>query len=62
MWLLWYALRIGLGYEEALRQTTGRLRLLMAITQVKTEGAEFVDNREFDPETMELEEFIPGLF
>ena len=34
----------------------------MAITQVKTEGAEFVDNREFDPETMELEEFIPGLF
>lgn len=45
-----------------MRQPTGRLRLLTAIEQVKTEGAHFTDNREFDPETMELEEFIPGLF
>lgn len=62
MWLLWYALRMGFSYEEAMRQPTGRLRLLKAMQQVKTEGAEFVDNRVFDPETMELEEFIPGLF
>ena len=45
-----------------MRQPTGRLRLMMAIEQYKTERAHFVDNREFDPESDELEEFIPGLF
>lgn len=60
--LLWYAMQSGLSREEALRIPTGEARLLSAIYQVKREGAHFVDNREFDPETMELENFIPGLF
>ena len=61
MWLLWYALRMGYSYEAAMRQPVGRLRLLTAIQQVKTEGMKFRDLREFDPERDELEDFLPGL-
>jgi hypothetical protein len=56
VWLLWYALRIGMDYEAAMRQPTGRIRLLIAIEQVKTEGARFVDLRPYDPATMDLDE------
>lgn len=56
MWLLWYALRMGFGYEAAMRQPVGRLRLLTAMEQVKCEGAVFVDKREYNPRTMDLDE------
>ena len=62
MWLLWYALRMGLSYAEAMRQPVGMLRLLTAMQQVKTEGMKFRDCREFDPEKDDLEEICPGLF
>ena len=61
MWLLWYALRVGLSHAEAMRQPVGKLRLLTAIQQVKCEGARFRDLREFDPEKDELEDFLTGL-
>lgn len=61
MWLLWYALRMGMTHAEAMRQPVGTLRLLTAIQQVKTEGAKFRDLREFDPERDDLEDFLPGL-
>lgn len=61
MWLLWYALRVGLNHAEAMRQPVGKLRLLAAIQQVKCEGLKFQDLREFDPEKDELEDFLPGL-
>ena len=62
MWLLWYALRMGMTYSEAMRQPVGRLRLLAAMQQVKCEGMKFTDRREFDPETDDLEEICPELF
>ncbi len=62
MWLLWYALRIGMTYAEAMRQPVKQLRLLTAIQQFKCEGMKFRDLREFDPEKDELEDFLPGLF
>ena len=62
MWLLWYALRMGMTRAEAMRQPVGKLRLLTAIQQVKCEGAKFRDLREFDPERDDLEDFLPGLF
>ncbi len=62
VWLLWYALQTGFSRSEAMLMTTGEARLFMAMYQVKREGAHFVDNREFDPETMDLEEILPGLF
>ena len=61
MWLLWYALRMGMTYADAMRQPVGRLRLLTAMEQVKCEGARFRDLREFDPERDDLDEFLPGL-
>lgn len=60
-WLLWYGLKVGLGYEAALRQPLGRILDLMAIEQVKHEGAELKDNRRFDPDEMTLEDLIPDL-
>jgi hypothetical protein len=59
---LWYALRMGMSYQDAMRQPVGRLRLLTAIQQVKCEGMRFADRREFDPEKDDLEELCPALF
>lgn len=39
MWLLWYALRVGLSKQEALDSPIGELIDLMRIEQVKHEGA-----------------------
>lgn len=39
MWLLWYALRVGLSKEEALDSRMGELIDLMRIEQIKHEGA-----------------------
>ena len=36
---MWYAMRIGLTYNEALDISLGELRTLIAIEQIKTEGA-----------------------
>lgn len=39
MWLLWYALRVGLSKQEALDSPIGELVDLMRIEQIKHEGA-----------------------
>lgn len=58
---MWYALRIGFTYEEALIQPVSRVLTLMAIEQVKAEGARLVHELDvFDNETMDITEF-PGL-
>ncbi len=38
-WFLWYGLRIGLSYDAAMSLPFGRLADLIAIEQIKTEGA-----------------------
>jgi hypothetical protein len=52
---------MGFSEAEAMRQPTGLLRLMAAMTQVKEEGARFTDQRVFDPETMDIDDFLPGL-
>lgn len=51
---MWYALRIGFTYEEALLQPVSRVLTLMAIEQIKVEGAQLVEEiAVFDNETMD---------
>lgn len=51
---MWYALRIGFTYEEALLQPVSRVLTLMAIEQIKVEGAQLVETIDvFDNETMD---------
>ena len=52
---MWYALRIGFSYEEALDQPVSRILTLMAIEQIKHEGAELFEKTidVFDNETMD---------
>lgn len=59
--MLWYALRIGMSYEAAMRQPIKRLELLTAIQQVKCEGMKFVDNREYKPEKMTVKDLFPDI-
>ena len=56
---MYYGLRIGMGYEAAMRQPVGRMRELMALEQIKREGARYVDDREYDPETMTVRDIFP---
>lgn len=58
---MWYALHMGFSYEEALCQPVARVLTLMAIEQVKVEGARLVHELDvFDNETMDITA-IPGL-
>lgn len=61
---MWYALRIGFSYEEALRQPVSRILTLMAIEQIKAEGAHpagqgLGEFEVFDNETMDIDELFP---
>lgn len=47
-WLLWYGLRLGLSYTEALDLPLGELLNLIAIEQYKREGAKLEENEEDD--------------
>ncbi len=66
---MWYALKVGFSWEEALDQPVGRLLTLMAIEQIKHEGAQIAgevfgvlgDDDVFDNETMDIEEIFPDL-
>ena len=60
---MWYALRMGFGYEAALMQPVSRILTMMAIEQFKCEGARLAGDEidVFDPETMEISEVIPDL-
>ena len=63
---MWYALRIGFSYEEALDQPVSRILTLMAIEQIKCEGARLAEDPidVFDNETMDeydLARIIPDL-
>lgn len=59
---MWYALRIGFSYEEALDQPVSRVQTLMAIEQIKCEGARFAEDpfAVFDSETMDIDEVFPN--
>lgn len=61
---MWYALRIGFSYEEALQQPVSRLLTLMAIEQIKAEGAQPAGKglgalEIFDNESMDIDELFP---
>lgn len=59
---MWYALRMGFTYQEALDQPVSRVLTLMAIEQIKCEGATEINQIDiFDPETMDISEVIPDL-
>lgn len=60
---MWYAMKIGFSYQEALDQPVSVLQTLMAIEQIKTEGARpaFSQVDVFDNETMDIWEAIPDL-
>ena len=66
---MWYALKVGFSWEEALDQPVGRLLTLMAIEQIKHEGAQIAgevigslwDDDVFDNETMDIDEVFPDL-
>ena len=48
-----------MGYEAAMRQPVGRMRELMALEQIKREGAVYVDDRQYDPDTMTVRDIFP---
>lgn len=56
-------MKIGFSYQEALDQPVAMLQTLMAIEQIKTEGARpaFSQVDVFDNETMDIWEAIPDL-
>ena len=60
---MWYALRIGFTYREAVLQPVGRVLTLMAIEQIKHEGAQLAEETVdvFDNETMDIDEVFPDL-
>lgn len=60
---MWYALHIGFSYQEALDQPVAVLQSLMAIEQIKMEGAKPALHQVdvFDNETMDIWEAIPDL-
>lgn len=67
---MWYALKIGFTWEEALDQPVGRLLTLMAIEQIKHEGARIAgetpegglgEDDVFDSESMDIDEVFPDL-
>ena len=60
---MWYALKIGLTYSEAMDQPVSRILTLMAIEQIKHEGARLArdPNEVFDNETMDILEVFPDL-
>ena len=58
---MWYALKIGFSYQEALDQPVAVLKSLMAVEQIKHEGATYVKPKlkVFDSETMDITELFP---
>ena len=50
---------MGMGYEAAMRQPVGRMRELMALEQIKREGASYVDNRQYNPDSMSVADLFP---
>lgn len=58
---MWYALRMGFSYTEALDQPVSRVLTLMAIEQIKCEGAELAEDEidVFDNETMDIDQVFP---
>lgn len=58
---MWYAMRVGFSYEEALLQPVSRVLTLMAIEQIKCEGAKLAEDPVdvFDPETMDIDQVFP---
>ena len=60
---MWYALKIGLTYSEAMDQPVSRILTLMAIEQIKHEGARMAmdPNEVFDNETMDILDVFPDL-
>ena len=58
---MWYALRIGFTYEEAMLQPVARVLTLMAIEQIKVEGARETCSLDvFDNETMDIDQVFPA--
>lgn len=57
---MWYALEIGFSYQEALLQPVSRVLTLMAIEQIKHEGAKLVEEIDvFDNDTMDIDLIFP---
>lgn len=52
---------MGMEYDVAMRWPMGKLSDLMAIQQIKEEGAKWIDIRIYDPETMNSYDAIPNL-
>lgn len=54
-------MRVGFSYEEALLQPVSRVLTLMAIEQIKCEGAKLAEDPVdvFDPETMDIDRVFP---
>lgn len=54
-------MRVGFSYEEALLQPVSRVLTLMAIEQIKCEGATLAEDPVdvFDPETMDIDRVFP---
>ena len=63
---MWYALKIGLTYNEAMDQPVSRILTLMAIEQIKHEGARLAGSEPwneidvFDNETMDIDQVFPA--
>lgn len=60
---MWYAMRVGFSYDEALLQPVSRVLTLMAIEQIKHEGARLArdPNEVFDNESQDILEVFPDL-
>ena len=57
---MWYALKVGFSYQEALDIPVSVLQSMMAVEQIKHEGARFVHKVDvFDNETMDIWELFP---
>lgn len=56
---MYYGLRIGMSYEATMRQPVSRMRELIALEQIKMEGACYVDDREYDPNSMSVDDIFP---
>ena len=58
---MWYALKIGFTYEEAILQPVSRVLTLMAIEQIKHEGAKLAGEEidVFDNENMDIDRIFP---
>lgn len=50
---------MGMSYEAAMRQPVGLMLELTALDQIKREGARYVDDRKYNPETMRVSDIFP---